>query len=56
MGISDLLPQLESITIQRPLSFYRGKRAAVDMMCWYISLVQYNNKGYTRVRLCVREI
>ena len=34
MGISDLLPQLSSIVKRRPLSFYQGKRAAVDMLCW----------------------
>ena len=34
MGINGLLKALDNITIDRHLSFYRGKRMAVDGYCW----------------------
>ena len=34
MGISNLLKILESIQTSRHLSYYKGKRIAVDGYCW----------------------
>ncbi len=36
MGISNLLPQLKSITEETTLYKYKGKTVAVDGYVWYV--------------------
>ena len=57
MGIQNLLKNLKSITKQRQhISHYSGEIAAVDALCWYVSLISIHCRLHQAMSTCGKEI
>ena len=57
MGIQNLLKNLKSITKQRQhISHYSGEIAAVDALCWYVSLISFHCRLHQAMSTSGKEI